>query len=119
MSNVIGDPACLYCEEELGGVIEARPHPDGGEYAVCILNGKEYNAWELYRGEVEVEDADEPPKWMTWATFGALGLLGGITSYMLVQNRKSKVPAALAGGAAFMATYGAFRPGGWLRSKPA
>ena len=122
MSDSIGDPACLYCEEELGGIIEARPHPDGGEYAVCVLNGQEYNAWALYRGEMTPElpaEDPKPSKWMTYLTFGALGLLGGTTGYMLAKGRKTKVPAALASGAAFMVAYGAFRPGGWFGKEPA
>lgn len=118
---MMGNPASVYCVEELGGRIEPRVGPDG-EYGVCILNGQEYDEWALYRGEVTPElpaEKVKPSKWMTYLTFGALGLLGGTTGYMLAKGRKTKVPAALVGGSAFMVAYGAFRPGGWFRKEPA
>lgn len=44
----IPNPAAVLCKE-CGGTYEIRTNPsDGSQYGVCIINGKEYNAWEFF-----------------------------------------------------------------------
>jgi putative hemolysin len=50
----IANPASVYCEEN-NGILEMREDSQGGQYGVCINNGKECEEWALYRGECSLE----------------------------------------------------------------
>lgn len=47
------NPASVYCEE-VGGQLDIREDPDGGQYGVCVFaDGSECDEWDLYRGDCE------------------------------------------------------------------
>lgn len=49
----IPNPASTNCIN-LGGRLEMRTDEDGGQYGVCIKDGKECEEWSLFRGECEL-----------------------------------------------------------------
>lgn len=46
----LANPSAEYCKAQ-GGVFEVRPS-DGGEAGFCVVNGKAWEAWAFFRGEV-------------------------------------------------------------------
>jgi len=46
----LANPAAEYCTAQ-GGKFEVRPS-DGGEAGFCVVNGKAWEAWSFFRGEV-------------------------------------------------------------------
>lgn len=74
-TSELANPAAAYCEAQ-GHTYEIRTAEDGGQYGVCIAaEGKECDAWALYRGEcrfaVEASDAPSqsmecPAGWMVY-----------------------------------------------------
>jgi putative hemolysin len=46
----IANPASVYCVEQ-GGKLEIRTDVNGGQYGVCVKNGKECDEWKYYRNE--------------------------------------------------------------------
>jgi putative hemolysin len=61
-TSELANPAAAYCEVQ-GHTYEIRTAEDGGQYGVCIAaEGKECDAWALYRGECRfaVEGSDAP-----------------------------------------------------------
>jgi len=44
----IPNPAAVFCIK-CGGRYEIRTKLDGSQYGICIINGKEYDAWEYYK----------------------------------------------------------------------
>ncbi|NMB66553.1 DUF333 domain-containing protein [Candidatus Woesearchaeota archaeon] len=49
----ISNPASTNCID-IGGELEIRTDENGGQYGVCIKNGKECEEWALFRGECEL-----------------------------------------------------------------
>ncbi len=49
----IANPASVYCIDN-GGELELRTDKTGGQYGVCIKDGKECEEWAFFRGECEL-----------------------------------------------------------------
>lgn len=50
----VPNPASTSCIN-LGGELEIRTDENGGQYGVCVKEGKECEEWELYLGECTFE----------------------------------------------------------------
>ena len=49
-SSQIANPASVYCEDN-GGTLQILGDGSGGQYGICLKNGKECEEWAFYRGE--------------------------------------------------------------------
>jgi len=50
----IPNPAAVFCLK-CGGEYEIITNSDGSQYGVCIIEGREYDAWEYYREHCKEE----------------------------------------------------------------
>jgi putative hemolysin len=107
----IANPASVHCMD-LGGRLEIRHQPDGGEYGVCIFDdGSECEEWALFRGQCARGDSLKEAELPTGerACLDAGGrletrergrggeLFGSYTACVLPGNRQCEADA-LAGG---------------------
>jgi len=53
--SAIGNPAAVYCEEM--GYNFVRGKTAGGDSGVCVVDGKKFDAWDFFEGEVGEEDS--------------------------------------------------------------
>lgn len=54
----IPNPAATYCEKQ-GYPFEIKTNEDGGQYGVCIVNGKEIDAWRFFNNQKPQNDRPE------------------------------------------------------------
>ena len=52
-SSQLANPASVYCIEH-GGKLEIRTDASGGQYGICIKDGKECDEWAYFRNECEL-----------------------------------------------------------------